>query len=319
MCRFCAGRRPRYADPVLDDPRLTANDELRVQKILSSSLMDLSTAAVASFPTARTIDSSEPSMCARLFAVAEERQGGKHILEAARVAERSLLSACDHAHAFGLLIRREKRPSTALITVARGALEAAGRSLWLTQELDVETYLHRVLSMLFADLKYDVGVVDALESRTTGELVDATERREFYAAELARLGLPPAKKPELSSMVQSLVSETSRLFDQKRLYSVYSGIAHGQLGGLNAFYVPSDGLSIPRLEAPLPVITAASLQLIAAIRLATDRYITWVGGTGAARPRLIAAMTRVAENTADLPAAAFASDLPGPRQAEEPS
>ncbi|WP_406246957.1 hypothetical protein ACI7YT_16295 [Microbacterium sp. M] len=302
---------------MLEDPRLDVNDELRTAKILSSSLIDVSNAAVASLPSEKTLDSSEPSAATRLYVAAEQRGGGQHVLEAARLAERSLLSACDHARAFGQLIRTEKRPATALITVARGGLEAAGRSLWLTDALDVETHLHRIISMLNADLRYDVGVPDALESRTTGELVDAAERRDFYSAELTRMGLPRSKKPELSAMVQNLVAETSQLFDKKRLYSVYSGIAHGQLGGLNAFLVPAEGPSAPRLKAPLPVVTAASLQLITAIRVTADQYITWLGGPGATRPRLIDAMKRVAANTADLPMVAFANDPPETRRAGE--
>jgi hypothetical protein len=79
--------------------------------------------------------------------------------------------------------------------------------------------------------------------------------------------------------------------------------------------VPAEGLSPPRLKAPLPVITAASLQLIAAIRLTADQYITWLGGPGAMRPRLVDAMKRVAENMADLPVMAFASDPPQTRHA----
>ncbi len=164
--------------------------------------------------------------------------------------------------------------------------------------------------MLYADLRHDVGVDDALESSTTGELVDAAERREFYLSELTRLGLPPAKKPELTAMVQNLVAKMSLPFDKERLYSVYSGIAHGQLGGLNAFLVPGEGLSAPRLRAPLPVITAASVLLMTAIQLTADQYITWLGGAGAARPRLLEAVNRVAEKTLGLPAVAFASDPP---------
>lgn len=312
LCRWaCAGfcrLPPRYPGLMLPNPRLDANAELRAAKRLSSSLIDLSNAAAASLPNEKTSWPSEPSPCTRLYETAQQREGGQHVVEAARLAERSLLSACDHARAFGQLIRLEKRPATALITVARGTLEAAGRSLWLTDAVDVETHLHRILSMLYADLRYDVDVPDALEAHTTGELVDAAERRNFYASELIRMDLPQAKKPELSAMVQKLVTETSQVFDQGRLYSVYSGIAHGQLGGLNAFLTPSEGLSAPQLKAPFPVITAASLQLITAIRLTADQYITWVCGPGATRQRLIDAMNRVAKNVAALPAAAFAPE-----------
>lgn len=300
---------------MLENPKLNANDELRAAKILSSSLIDVSNAAVASLPNESTLDSSEPSAATQLYVAAEQRNGGQHVLEAGRLAERSLLSACDHARAFGLLIRAEKRPATALITVARGGLEAAARSLWLTDTVDIETHLHRIISMLNADLRYDVGVADALESRTTGKLVDAAERRNYYSSELTRMGLPASKKPELSAMVQNLVAETSQPFDEKRLYSVYSGIAHGQLGGLNAFLVAAEGTTAPRLKAPFPVITAASLQLITAIRITADQYITWLGGPGAKRPRLIDAMNRVAHNAADLPAVAFANNPPETRRA----
>ncbi|WP_040168229.1 hypothetical protein [Microbacterium gorillae] len=294
---------------MLADPRLNDNDESRSAKNLSSSLLDLCAAAIASLPSEKTIGFSPESASIRVFAAADERGGGQHVIEAARLAERALLSACDHARAFALLIRAEKRPSTALITVARGALEAAGRSRWLTSSLDIDAYLHRILSMLRADLRHDVDVPDALESRTTGQLVDAAERRSFYAAELNRMGLPAATRPNLSAMVRDLVAETSGLFDEKRLYSIYSGIAHGQLGALNAFVISSGGLSAPRLEAPLPVVTAATYQLIGAIRLASDQYITWLSGPDAARPHLVAAVERVAMNTRALPTVAFASDV----------
>ncbi|MBS3183314.1 hypothetical protein [Leucobacter manosquensis] len=263
-------------------------------------------AAVKTLPAGMSVGLEEPSNVLNLYQAAAGVDAEEHVLEGARLAERSFLSSCDHVKAFAMLIRTPNRPSTALITVARGAIESAARSLWLIEDVPVGVYLHKVLSMLYADLRHAADEEDALVSVLGDRNVDANERRAYYASEIKRLGLEPVKKPLLTDLVQRLIAETASSTDRGRLYSVYSSIAHGQLAGLNAFVENALDGSTPTLRAPLPVITSVTSQLLLAMKVVCESLVTWLGGQNAPRTRLFEAYERVAFNLKDLPGSAFA-------------
>lgn len=275
---------------------------------LAASLTDLARAALASLPTEETADKTEKSMVARLHTAAAATQGGDHVLQAARLAERSFLSACDHTIALGSLLRAESRPSTALFTVARGALEAAARTWWLIEDVEIDAYLPRILSMLHTDLQHPARAGAVFPASSEGKPIEAAKLREYYGEELARLGSPKAVNISLSTMVQQLLDQTASHIEQERLYSVYSGIAHSQLASLNALTTPSSTGQPPTLNAPLPTITALTAEVLLAIKFVGDRLITWLGGPNAERPVLLDACNRVAETLRTLPKVALAPE-----------
>ncbi|WP_259124009.1 hypothetical protein [Leucobacter aridicollis] len=157
-----------------------------VNKRLSSMLQYVTSAASASIPEPSSSQQVPPSALEKLYAEAYKRGAAKSVAESLRYAERSFFSACDHANSFATLIRSHSA-STSRVTIARGALEAASRSWWIAEDVTLDTHLHRVISMRWADLQFAKKFPDALEASSDGSNVDAEMLRQEYITELTAL------------------------------------------------------------------------------------------------------------------------------------
>lgn len=273
-------------------------------------LKDVASAAWDSLPGAETPSQQGLPRVGRLFLEAKERESSSTVADGLRYAERSFLSSCDHIQAFAALIEQPSRPSTSLVTLTRGALEAASRCWWITEDVPLGTHLHRVISMQYKDLQFAKNFPNALESSSDRSCVDAGEIRAGYAAELARLDLPPVKAENLSDLVEKLLSETTNLDSSQISYSAYSSIAHSQLSGLDAFAAPDRFGPETLFEAPLPILTSLSSQMTLSILAVAKRLTVWVGGPNAPIDGLDEASVRAGYILSELPSAAYSPDSP---------
>lgn len=244
------------------------------------------------------------STLARAFDEAGLLEARNHLTDAVLQAEYGLLSAGDHARAFSSLIRRDRLPSTALLTLCRGSLESIGRARWLLQDLDFATLSHRSISLLYADLKYPEMHEEKLLDRG-GNDVDPSERRRYYAGELMRLGHQKPLKVEIVKLVESVVDSDISHQQGAVLYSLLSSVAHGHRSGINAFVDISPEQEVLGLEISLPVVTEFAVQLVTTMLFSADAMVQWYGNPQDESDRLDSARARITARIAALPAVVF--------------
>ncbi|WIB33219.1 MULTISPECIES: hypothetical protein [unclassified Curtobacterium] len=186
------------------------------------------------------------------------------------------MSAFDHVRGFVALLRTPTVRSTALATVARGALESLARTWHLLQRPESEQFLHTVLSFLRSDLRYSELLEEPIWNRN-GDPVDAAEQRRFYLAELTRLGLPAPSKIDLSDLVAGLLDAATGEDDGRLRYSALSSIAHGQRIGINTFVATNETGLIVGLRAPRNVVADMVGQLVATLHETTADLCRFFG------------------------------------------
>lgn len=273
--------------------------------MLSATMVD---AASTSERALRSINASAPtsgSPLSRLFNEATLQDARRHVIDATLVAEYALLSASDHARAFATLLRASRRPATSIVTLTRAALESLARARWLARDEDLNTLVHRTLSLLYGDLRHPAYFGEQIHTRD-GLLLDPAAQRAFYRSELARLGLQEPAKVEMGKLVAELVEADIKHQDGPRLYSILSSIAHAHRAGINAFVQIEPGTDLFAMEAPLPTITELALQVAVTLLSTTEAVLSWYGAVPAELDRVHGAMARAAARLDRLPNEALA-------------
>ncbi|MGX5695720.1 hypothetical protein ACWKWP_05925 [Agromyces soli] len=186
------------------------------------------------------------------------------------------MSAMDHARGFVSLIRTPTVRSTALATVARGALESLARTWHLLARESNSDFVYRVISLLRSDLRYSELLDEPIRTRD-GDPVDPVARREFYSAELERLGLPSPARIELAGMVSAMLDAEMGKSDGRMRYSALSSIAHAHRLGINTFITTGNDGNITGLAAPRPVVMDMVGQLVAATFGTTQSFVAFYG------------------------------------------
>lgn len=272
--------------------------------ILAATIVD---AASTSERALRRINSSGPrsgSPLSRLFNEAAQQDARKHVIDATLIAEYALLSASDHARAFATLLRAPRRHATSIVTLTRAALESLARGRWLARDLDLNTLLHRTLSLLYGDLRHPAYLGEQMLTRD-GLPLDPAAQRARYRTELARLGLQEPAKVELSKLVSDLIEADIKHQDGPKLYSVLSSVAHAQRAGINAFVRMEPGTDLFAMEVPVPTITELALQVTVTLLNTTEAVLRWYGAVPGELDRVHGAMARVATRLDQLPDDAF--------------
>lgn len=285
----------------------STSDEITAHKSLSSMVIEAVRVSESLLLRANHRAPDPDSTLGRAFTEAGALEARNHLTDAVLQAEYGLLSACDHARAFSTLIRGEHQSSTALMTLARGCIEAVGRVRWLVQDLDFVTLAHRSISLLYVDLKYPMQHGEMLLDRDGGD-VDPGERRHYYESELVRLGLPKPQRVEITKLVEMVAASDIAHQDGKQLYSVLSSIAHGHRSGINAFVQISEGKEVLGLAASLPVITEFALQMTVTLVSTAEAMSQWYGDPADERSRIDAAWGRIGARLATLPAVAYLNE-----------
>lgn len=280
-------------------------EEAAVCKLLSAAVLEAAKFNAGLVQRANHRTPSGKSTLGRAFERAGTLEARSHLVDAVLQAEYTVLSAADHARAFAALVRGgQRRPSTSLLTLCRGALEALARARWLIQDLDFETIAHRSISLLYGDLRYPEVHGEVLLSRD-GADVDPRERRHFYLSELERLGLGRPLKIEITSLVDALVSLDVAHQADAHLYSLLSSVAHGHRASINAFIRTSDEKKVLGLSASLPVVTEVALQLVVTQLETAKAMAAWYGDPEDEVARLDGARERIGMRLTGLPDSAF--------------
>lgn len=268
---------PGYHGP----PELAGDDILRVTR----ALLLLTTASEKI--TFETADSPPPreSAAHRLYSDAEVR----YAIDGFLTMQYANLSAYDHVRGFVALVRSATVRSTALATVARGALESLARTWYLLEHDDV--FVYRVISLLRSDLRFPEKLGETVRTRD-GDLVDPVKKRAFYADELRRLRLPAPAPTDLALMVSTMLDTETEQSHGRMRYSALSSIAHGQRLGINTFIATTDNGQITGLAAPRPVVVDLVGQLVAALYGTSSRFIRFYGNQTRHVELLDAAMQR---------------------------
>lgn len=186
------------------------------------------------------------------------------------------LSAMDHARGFVALVRTPTVRSTALATLARGTLESLARTWHLLASRSDRDFLHRVISLLRADLRYSELLKEAIHTRD-GDAVDPAAKRAFYLEELKRLGLPTPAKVELAQMVASMLDAEMQNGEGRTRYSSLSAIAHAHRLAINTFVTTDSTGDVFGLAAPRPVVTEMVGLLVAATYGTMSEFVSFYG------------------------------------------
>ncbi|WP_136710129.1 hypothetical protein [Agromyces sp. H66] len=186
------------------------------------------------------------------------------------------MSAMDHARGFVSLVRTPTVRSTALATIARGALESLARTWYLLARENDSDFVYRVLSLLRSDLRYSELLDERIHTRD-GDAVDPAERREFYSSELKRLGMPSPARIDLANMVSAMLDAEMDKSDGRMHYSALSSIAHAHRLGINTFITTGSDGDITGLAAPRPVVMDMVGHLVAATFGTTQAFVTFYG------------------------------------------
>lgn len=282
-------------------------DEITACISLSSMLIEAARVSESLLRRANHRAPDPDSTLGRAFMEAGVLDARNHLTDAVLQAEYGLLSACDHARAFSTLIRGDRRPATALMTLARGCLEAVGRVRWLVQDLDFATLAHRSISLLYADLKYPMQHGEMLLDRDGGD-VDPGERRSYYEGELERLGVAKPLKIEITRLVEEVAASDIAHQDGKQLYSVLSSVAHGHRSGINAFVQTSPDNVVLGLGASLPTVTEFALQMTVTLVSTAEAMSQWYGHPKDEQSRIDAARGRIGARLATIPSIAYLNE-----------
>ena len=186
------------------------------------------------------------------------------------------MSAIDHLRGFTALIRTPTVRSTALATVARGALESLARTWYLLARVNDDDFIFRAISLLRADLRYSELLNESVRTRD-GDPVDPAAKRTFYADELKRLKLPAPARLNLAQMVADMLDAEMGNGEGLMRYSALSSIAHAHRLGINAFVTTTATGEIAGLAAPRPVVVDIAGELVAAIYGTTRAFVTFYG------------------------------------------
>lgn len=181
----------------------------------------------------------------------ESEVGGQrpfYAMDAFVAMQTAILSGFDHARAFVKLIDVNAARSTALATVARGALETFARTWHLLDARDAPDFVHRHLSLLHEESRYPAYFNTTATSRA-GDEYDSKSLRAHWAAELTRLGLPAPGRIVSGEIVGGLLDAALGDGSGKRHYSDLSGFAHGHRMAINHFVKVDDSGGIGSLVA----------------------------------------------------------------------
>jgi hypothetical protein len=186
------------------------------------------------------------------------------------------MSAMDHARGFVSLIRTPTVRSTALATVARGALESLARTWHLLARESDSDFTYRVISLLRSDLRYSELLDEPIRTRD-GDPVDPAAKREFYSQELKRLNMPAPPRIDLAGMVSAMLDAEMGNSEGRERYSALSAIAHAHRLGINTFITTGNDGDITGLAAPRPVVMDMVGQLVAATIGTTQAFVAFYG------------------------------------------
>jgi hypothetical protein len=260
-------------------------------RIITSALLGLT--KMSEQITAECFASEPPSdsYASGIFYSYDQDSDEKHVLDAYLYVQYSNLNGFDHVRAIIALLSANQMRSTALATLTRGALEAFSRSWFLLSAEGPGTLSRRVISLLYAELRYPELYEFKLHTND-GEAVDPKERRVHYQNELKRLGLPPALKIEFSQLVADLLDK--QLGDDGGLesYSDLSAIAHGSRLGVNSFMERSDNGTIEGLAAPRDIVMTFASEIVVCMSAPMDALITAFGDNARHKQLFLAAKLR---------------------------
>ena len=231
------------------------------------------------------------SYASGIFHSYDQDSGEKHVPDGFLYVQYSNLNGFDHVRALIALLRANQIRSTALASLTRGALEAFSRSWFPLSAGRPGTLTHRVISLLYAELKYPELYEFTLHTND-GDAVDPKERRSCYQNELRRLGLQPAKKIEFSQLVADLLNH--QLGDGSGLerYSDLSAIAHGSRLGVNSFVARNDKGAIEGLVARRDIVMNFTTEIVVSMSAPMDALITAFGDNARHRELFRAAKLR---------------------------
>jgi len=174
------------------DPGSSPISSAEIQTI-TSALLALT--IVSEKITAECFEGEPPSdsYARGIFYSYDVDSGEKRVLDAYLYVQYSNLNGFDHVRALVALLRANEVRTTALATLTRSALEAFSRSWFLLSAEGPGALSHRVLSLLYAELKYPAMNEFTLHTND-GNAVDPKVQRIHFQNELKRLSLPPALK-----------------------------------------------------------------------------------------------------------------------------
>ncbi|RKQ84565.1 hypothetical protein U746_2798 [Mycolicibacterium mucogenicum 261Sha1.1M5] len=285
----------------------TLSNEARTAKRLSSLLLDVSAAARRCLPRDESIDTDSSRLIA-LYTDAQSENAEVHVAQSLRYAKRSFLSACDHTRAFAILLRHSEPPGPSLVTLARGAFEAAARSAWLIGAGPLDEHLHRFLSIRWDDLKFASRFESSVEG-PEGNALDPNDLRAEFESERLRLELPKLTSTSNSKLVQEFLDTAIPFQDARKNYSVYSAVAHGELAALDSLVPNGDDDPDASFQVPVPALTSLAWGQALAILELGYRLSRWIGGSGVPTDRLDGAKVRLAAALDTLPPEATAPSL----------
>jgi hypothetical protein len=140
------------------------------------------------------------------------------------------------------VIRR--RATVAVWTLTRAIVESLARVNYLLSAGDVVELLSRHVTLIRAELKY----ANLNEYLVQGQgLLDVPEYLSHLENMVVEIGGTIVKPPSYTQLATDLLEETAPENGSRARYSQLSGVAHGELPGLQMFRLPDGGLGLPRI------------------------------------------------------------------------
>lgn len=207
-----------------------------------------------------------------------------------------LIELCgDHVSLFQKGIVEPVEP-LAVATCVRSMLESAAIVLWLCDpSIDVNTRIHRSLSLRAEGVRQQINFIKCLKAPTGNHMPKLEARRERLEQLRVRFELPAYK-------VVGATSQIASKLDMEPLYRALSGVAHGHNGMIQSFafqggpMVDDAEIGLARLHKK-GFTDGVLLTLGGCISAATfhclDSAATYCGWKFSGRQRLIESLAKI--------------------------